>query len=834
LSKLRLAVRVLVKSPLVTTMAVLSLGLGIGANTAIFSLFDQVLQRPLPVRSPQELVNLSAPGPKPGSTSCNQTGTCDEVFSYLMFKDLERDNAGVLSGLAAHRVFGVNLSYRDRTIPSDGIAVSAAYFSVLGLKPALGRLIGPGDDARPGDAPVVVLSYDYWRSSAGLNPAVINDSIIVDGRKMTIVGVAPEGFHGTTLGSHPSIFVPITMRSALEPTFKGFDDRRAYWLYVFGRLEPRVTLGQARSALNARYHAIVNDIEAPLQKGMSDKTLARFRTKELLLGPGAQGQSRAHREASTPLTLLLAVTGVVLLIACANVANLLLARSAARAGEMAVRLSIGASRTRLIGQLLTEAFLLAFIGGLVGLLVAVATLKSIAQLASPDISTLLTPSLDGTVLLFAAAVSMSTGLVFGLFPALHSTRPDLVSTLKGISGQPGASRSAAWFRKSLVTVQITLSMALLGCAGLFIKSLLNVSRVDLGLNIDHLITFRVSPRLNGYSPERSRQLFEQIEKDFAGMPGVGGIAASVEQLIAGDDWGNSVSVEGFQGGPDVDSSSMVNEVGPGFFRTMSIPLRAGREFTDADRIGSPKVAIVNEAFAKKFNLGRGAVGKRMAHRTSDDHKLDIEIVGLAQDAAYSNVKEVVPPEFYLPYKQDEQAGAMVFYVRTQIDSSRFLATVPGAIARLDPNLPVEDLRTMPEQVRMNVSVDRFIGTLAAAFAALATLLASIGLYGVLTFTVTQRTREFGLRMALGANPARVRRLVLRQVAWMTLAGSTAGLLGAVALGRLARTLLFQMNGSDPIVLASAFLVLAAIALGAGWIPAYRASRIDPMRALRYE
>jgi predicted permease len=472
-------------------------------------------------------------------------------------------------------------------------------------------------------------------------------------------------------------------------------------------------------------------------------------------------------------------------------------------------------------------------GGAASLVVARWTLHLIVALLPQQAADTIQAQLDSSVLLFTAIVTIGTGLLFGLFPALHSTRPDLISSLKGQAGQPSGARSAARFRTSLATVQIALSMALLVSAGLFTKSLLNVSRVDLGLKVDHVATFGISPALNGYSPQRTADLFARLEEELGALPGVTGVTDSLVALLAGNNWGNSVAVEGFQAGPDTDTGSRYNEVGPDYFRTFGIPLIAGREFTRADAAGAPKVAIVNEAFAKKFNLGRDVVGRHIGDR---DGKLDTEIVGLVQNAKYSEVKPEIPPLFFRPYRQGDsaQVGSITFYVRTEGDPEAFLANIPKAVARLDPNLPVEDLRTMPQQVRENVFIDRFISVLSAAFASLATLLAAVGLYGVLAYTVSQRTREIGLRMALGAAPARVRAMVLRQVGWMTLVGGVIGLAGAIGLARVAQSLLFGMKGSDPAVLAGSAIALTLVALGAGFIPAHRASQVDPMSALRYE
>ncbi len=827
----RLGFRALSKSPFVTGIAILSLALGIGANTAIYSLFRQVLLQPLPVARPGELVNLTAPGPKPGSQSCSEAGDCDHVFSYPMFRDLERAQT-VFTGIAAHRAFRANLAFRAETLSSEGMLVSGSYFPVLGLQPALGRLIGPGDDAAPGEAHVAVLAWDYWRTRFDQDPRIVGEPLIVNGQALTIVGIAPPGFSGTTLGVRPAVFVPITMRALMEPTFKGFDNRRSYWAYLFARLTPGVGIDQAASTLNGAYHAIVNDVEAPLQTGMSDQTMTRFRAKTVVASDGSLGQSSMRRDGRAPLLMLFAVTAVVLVIACANIANLLLARGAARAGEMAVRLSLGAARRHLVGQLLTESCLLATFGGLGGLLVARATLAVLPALFPADDRAALTFTMDTAALLFTLGVSVVTGLVFGLFPAWHSTRPDLVTALKNQAGQPSGARTAAWFRTALATTQIALSMALLVSSGLLVRSLVNVSRVDLGIRTDHVVAFGVSPELNGYSAERSRALFERLEDDLAAVPGVTSVSAALVPLLAGSSWGSSVSVPGFTATPDTDTVARYNEIAPGYFRTFGVPLLAGREFTRADAAGATKVTVVNEAFLRKFNLGRDAIGTRIG--TTRSGPIDTEIVGIVPDTKYNDVKEPAPPLFVTPYRQDDEVGALTFYVRSSLPVDQMLGAIPPLVARADPNLPVERLKTMDVQVRDNVFADRLITILAAAFAGLATLLAAVGLYGVLAYTVAERTREIGLRMALGADAGAVRGMVLKRVAWMTLVGGVVGLAAAVALGRVARSLLFEMQSHDPAALSGAAVALTAVSLAAGFVPAYRASRIDPLVALRCE
>jgi len=827
---IKFALRTLFRAPFVTIVAILSLALGIGANAAMFSIFNQMLLSRLPVQEPERLVNFSSPGVKQGSTSCNQAGNCDHVFSYPMFRDLQRMQT-VFTGVAAHVLFGANLSFERQTISGEGLLVSGSYFPVLGVQPALGRLISPQDDQKVGESAVVVLSHEYWTRRFGQRGDVINQTMTVNGQHLTIVGVAPPRFDGTTLGSTPDVFVPITLRGAMQQGFNGFPNRRHYWAYLFARLRPGVTREQAQLAMTGIYHGLINDVEAPLQRGFSDQRMQEFRARPLLLAPGDQGQSSVRAEASTPLKMLLGVTGLVLLIACANIANLLLARAAKRTSEIAVRLSIGANRAQLIRQLLSESLILAALGGLVGLLVAKWTLHLIAAILPEEASQTFRLELDPTVLLFAAALTIGTGLLFGLFPALHSTRPDLLTTLKGQAGQPSGAKGAARFRTSLAVFQIAISVALLIAAGLFVKSLANVSRVDLGLKTENVVTFGISPELNAYTQERSQALFTRMEETFSGLPGVTGVTAAVVPVLSGSNWGTDVNVEGFKRGPDIDSNARFNMVGANYFKTLGIPLLAGREFTDRDAGNAPKVAVINQAFAKKFNLGDNPVGKRMS---DDDDKLDTEIVGIARDSKYSEVKDAVPALFFTPYKQTERIRNITFYVKTAGDPSQLIAQVPRVMQQLDPNLPVEELRTLEQQAQQNVFLDRFISIMSTSFAVLATLLAAVGLYGVLAYTVSQRTREIGLRMALGAAPARVRLMILRQVGIMTVTGAFIGLLVAIWIARTAEEMLFEMKGRDPVVFAAAVLTLAFVALAAGLIPAHRASKVDPMTALRYE
>jgi predicted permease len=489
-----------------------------------------------------------------------------------------------------------------------------------------------------------------------------------------------------------------------------------------------------------------------------------------------------------------------------------------------------------MGQLLTESLLLAALGGAMSLLVARWTLGFVRSVLPAEAAGTVPGQLDPRILLFAGVLSIGTGVLFGIYPAIANSRPDLQGILKAGSGQPSGARAAARFRNTLVTAQIALSTALLVPAGLFIRSLSNVSRIDLGVDdAGAVVMFQVAPELNGYEDERNMEILQRIEEEVGSVPGVTAVSAGMVPIMAGSSWGTDVSVEGFESGPDIDSNSRLNRVGPGYFSTLGIPLIAGREFDASDTQGAPLVAVVNEAFTRKFNLdGAQAVGKWMSDEGGGQSEFNIQIVGVVQDARYSDVKDEAPPVFFTPYRQADRMGFMTFYARTAIEPEGLLAQVPSVVAGVDANLPVEELKTLEAQVKDNVFLDRIISTLSAAFAVLATTLAAVGLYGVLAYTVAQRTREIGLRMALGAGRARVRKMVLSQMTRMLVVGGVLGVVFAILLGRAAQSLLFGIEGYDPLVLAAVAVLLSTIALGAALVPAQRASRVDPMDALRYE
>lgn len=828
---LRYALRQLVRSPGFTAVAVISLALGIGANAAIFSLFEQVLLRPIPVHEPGRLVNVSAPGMRAGTVAWGQAGTEDDLFSYPMFRALESGQQ--VLGLAAHKEFAATVATGEQSFPASGLFVSGSYFPVVGVRPVLGRLLGDQDDTAPGADPVAVLSHRFWDARLGGDPAVVGRSIQVNGRLFTVVGVAPPGFDGVTLGNLTDVFVPLTMREEILSLYaSAFDNWIDYWAFLFGRLGPGVSVEQAEAALNRLHAPLVQEMDGRLIRGLTDEQMASFTGRRIVLEDGRRGQSTFHGEARLPLLLLLVVTGIVLLITCANLANLLLARGARRVQELAIRASLGASRSRLLAQLLTEAVVLALLGAAVGLVIAFWTLSFTGSFLPHQTAAVLDLSLQPAMLGWAGLLALGTALLFGLYPAIQATRPGLVTALRSVAGQPSGGRSAARFRSGLVTAQIALSVALLISAGLFVRSLLELSRVDLGLQTENLVAFDLRPNLVGYDATASHALYERVGEELSAIPGVVAVTSAQVGVLRGNFSAAGVLVEGRDFMPGGQNWAGRNRIGTDYFRTLGIPLLAGREFSAADTRGSQRVAIVNEEFARVFGLDpEQVVGKRM--ETHHGGELGIEIVGLVRDAHFQGVKEPPPATFYLPWRQEE-AGGMTFYARTAVDPQTVTAMVPALVGRLDSNVPLQNLITMDRQVKENVFLDRTISGLTATFAALATLLAAVGLFGVMAYTVAQRTREIGLRMALGAEAGRIRRLIMGQVGRMLVVGIAIGVAAALALGRVVRSLLFEIDGHDPVVVVGGAALLAVVALAAGYLPALRASRVDPMVALREE
>lgn len=829
---LRQALRGLLARPGFALVVTLTLALGIGANTAIYSLYEQVVLRPLPVPAAADLVALSAPGPRWGMTSNSSIGPREQIFSYPMTRDLQAQQTS-FTGIAAHRDLGINLAAEGRTEAGRALLVSSNYFDVLGLAPAQGRLFAPEDDRVPGEGRVAVLNHRYWTSRLGAAADIIGKPVKVNGETLTIVGIAPEGFDSTSFGVRPLLYVPLTMRWALTSGIADdSENRRSWWVYLFARLKPGVALERASAELAGLHARIINEVEVPLNADMDESTLAQFKAAPIRLEPGARGQSSISVRSATPMLLLMAVATLVLLVACLNVANLLLARASARTPEVALRASLGATRGQLLRQHLAEALLLALLGGLAGLPVAALCLQAVVSMMPGDAVQSIGMQLDPVAMRYALLVALATVLVFGLYPALQSARADPIHSLRAATGGAGGSRVALRFRSVLATAQIALSMVALVIAGLFLVSLDNLSRVDLGLRAESIATFELSPARNGYDTDRSQRLYDEVEQELAALPGVASVATSLVPLLSGDNWQSNVSVQGYGEQDPGEDGTQYNAVGPGYFATLQQPLLAGREFADADAAGRPKVAIVNRAFAERFGLWPDAIGKRMAIGGTRD--LDLEIVGVAADARYDNVREVPRAQFYLARKQSGNVGSMVFYVRAGLAPERLLQLLPAVVARVDPDLPVERLRTLPESIRENLVLDVFVGTLSSAFAVLATLLAALGVYGVLSYALSQRTREIGLKLALGAAPAQVQASLLGQALRMFAIGGGIGLLLALALGRAAQALLFELQGHDLRVLVAATITLAAIALLAAWWPARRAARVDPLVALRWE
>src|SRR5262245_5217218 len=606
-----LAMRALTRNPGFSFVVVLTLALGIGATTAMFSLFHQVLVQRLPVPEPDRLVELATSGPMVGGGSVSAAGDSEHIFSYPMFHDLEAQQQ-VFAGLAAHRDFQASVGEEQQTVIDAGILVSGGYFNVLGLKPALGRLIGPQDEPRVGESAVVVLSYDYWQSRFAADPNVIGRTLTVNGVPLAIVGVAPEDFRGTVLGLRPRVFVPSTLRWVMEPWRPSDqDDRRSRWVYLFARLAPGVPLDEASASIDEVYRGVLDQIEAPLWSGIPSGILEQFKAKRMRLEPGGVKKGLVRNANAEPLAMLLGIAALVLTIVCVNIASLLLVRGLARAGELAIRVAIGASRLRLVRQSFLDAGVLAVIGAAASLPVAVLTLRGISAFLPGARASGLALQLRPAAVWFAAAVSLFTMLAFGAAPALQAARTDPGLTVKGTASQALGGRRVARIRGALATAQIAFSTVLLVLAGLYTQSFMNLSRVDLGLDTDSIVTFTVSPRAVGQSPQRSAATFDRIEERLAAEPGVSAVGASRIALLADRTWTNPASaLRGFENAPATNPSVGFNAVSPRFFDTLSIPVLAGRGFSASDTASSPRVAVVNESFVRLFGLGDAAIGAR--------------------------------------------------------------------------------------------------------------------------------------------------------------------------------------------------------------------------------
>jgi predicted permease len=831
LQDLRYGARILRKNSAFTTVAVVTLALGIGANTAIFSLVYQVLLQRLVVQHPEELVILRSLGPHNGRTSSESADGAD-AFSYPMYKEL-RDRNTVLAGLIARFPVSLSVAGQGFSERADGELVSGNYFETLGVRPVLGRLFGPQDETSGGADTVAVLSYGYWTRHFGGSPDILNKQLTVNGAVLTVVGVARQGFTGVEIGQTPDIFIPVTMKVQMTPGWDGLDSPRDYWLAILGRLKPHSKRDQAEAALQGVYHTVIQ-AELPLLK-VSKKDEALFLQTKLFLDPGSHGRQILQAYVQQPLLFLAAMVGLVLLIACANLASLLIAKGEARQQEMAVRLSLGAGAGRLLRQLLTESLLLALAGGLAGLAVGVITLRAIVHGMEKAVDAMgLETGLDSHVLLFAAGLSLLTGVFFGLAPALRVLRVAPRSPLQDSGKNSAGSVANVRLRKWMLVFQVAMTVILLSGAGLFTASLIRLQFANLGLRTDRVIQFSIAPGMSRYSPEQTAALADRLKASLAALPGVESADAAEIAVFNNSNTNATVTVAGYTPQENENMDVGQNWVGPDYFTTMGIPLLRGREFTQADAAASPKVAIINQSMAKRFFGVNNAIGRLFAFGVGNGTHPDIQIIGVVADSKHSNVRDQARPFAYLPYAQHKTLSEITFYVRTAQEPAAISSILTKTVSGFDAGLPVYDLKPLAEQVQETVFADRLLAFLSASLGILAAFLAAIGLYGVMAYVVARRTREIGIRIALGATRTNISWLILREVAQVAGIGLAIGLPLSFLTGKLIESLLFGVSPGNPVVLLLTAAVLVTVALMAGGLPARKAAAVDPMVALRYQ
>jgi predicted permease len=827
---LRYGFRMLRRSPLFTAVAVLTLAFGIGANTAIFSLMDQVLLQLLPVKHPEQLVLVAERGTLFGGSYG------DNDISYPLYRDFRNGNQ-VFSGMFGRFPTSISLGYGDRTERVDAELVTGSYFPVLGVTAAIGRTLTSDDDRVPGGHPVAMLSYGFWQSRFSSDPAIVGKQIVTNGYAFTVIGVSQAGFDGVELGYKSKVFVPMMMKAQITPRSAGLEDRSVRWVTAFGRLKPGISIARANASLQPLMRSILGvEVQEPTLQHYSNYDRAQFLKSTVELLPGSQGWSGLRERLQTPLWVLAALSGAVLLLACANLANLLLARATTREREMAVRLAIGSSRRRIIRLLLVESLLLSAIGTVVGL--GLAFLSDRVLLAAyfsgdsaGDFPISSVP--DVRVLVFALGVTLLTTLVFGLAPAIQGSRADIAPSLNDRVGSEAGGKQVL-LRKLLVAGQVALALLLLIGASLFLRTLTNLETSGPGFSTEHLVTFRVDPSLNGYTDESTKDFFRRLTEELQKLPAAGSVGLSTMPFLEGYGWSNPVIAEGYVTDPGQEQPATVSEIGPNLFKTLDVPILSGRDITPFE---TRRVALINESFVRKYFARRNPIGLHIGLVNEQSAAPDVpnlEIIGVVKDLKFRNLRDPAPVQAYYPYWQGVKFRFMTFYLRTQFDPRQVMETLREQVHRLDPNLPVVDLRTVDEQIGLSLKTERLVASLSAVFGALATALAVIGLYGVMAYSVARRRREIGIRVALGALQSDVLWMVMQQVVILSVAGLAVGGLLAFALSGLIRSQLYGLQPHDPLTYVSAAVVLAAAACLAGFIPSWRATRVDPMRALRHE
>ena len=808
LHDVRYGSRQLVKHPVFTILAVVSLALGIGANTAIFSLVNTVLLRPLPVKEPSQLIEVY------GSLN---NGADFSIQSYLNYKDY-RDRNDVFSGLFVYRIVVASLSHSASNERVWGYLASGNYFEVLGVKPILGRSFLPEEDQTPGSHPVVVLSYTCWQKRFAAEPAIVGRTILLNNHTFTVIGVAPKGFIGTEVAYAPEYWAPMMMAKVIEPGSRWLDSRDSNNLFMIGRMKPGVTPAQVKASLDAITLQLGK--EYPAENEGRGITLSR---------PGLFIPS--IRDASITFAgVLMVIVGLVLLLACVNLANLQLARATSRRKEIAIRLAVGASRGRLVRQLLTEGVLLSLAGGALGLMLAAWTNWLVGGIKLPlDVALVFDLPLDWRVLLFALGLSIFTGVVFSLLPALQSSKPALVPSLKDDAKLGGFRRSR--LRNSLVVAQVSLSLVLLVCAGLIVRSLQAAQKMRPGFDTQAAIAISFDVGLQGYEEAKGRAFHHQILERVRAVPGVRAAALTSNLPLALNYNSSSVYLEGQ---PAVGSGRLPTcipmSVSPGFFETMGIALR-GRDFAENEDKKEARVAVVNETFAKRFFPGIDPIGKRFNFSGPKDPLW--QIIGVCSDGKYNTLAETPQPAVFRPQFRDYDT-VVTLVARTQGDPRSMIAPLRKEFQEMDPTLPLYDIKTLTEHMKIPLFPARMAANVLGSFGVLALVLAAIGIYGVMSYVVAGRTREIGLRMALGAQLRHVRQLILGQGMILASIGLGLGLVIVFILARFLTTMLYGVSPTDPITFIAITFLLAAVALVACYIPARRAARVDPMVALREE